>query len=458
MIQLISWTKKILNIKSNNELKKLFIMSLCLFITIGTYTIVRELKDAIFYLIVGKSFFPDVKTLSYFFMIPLVLFYTWLSGKIRKHNLLIFYCLVYGIGGCITAIFLSNPEIGLYNLTSSGNRLFGWIYYIFLEGYSPFIVSLMWAFFNSSSKPNDIKKNYIIATMFSKFGGILTSYFAWIFMSKQFIYLHSFSDVQCYVWLTVITFGIILLMPILILYLVKTVPEHELYGYTDEIEHNTINDNNKKKSSSFGLSELIKSPYVIGMFGMVFFWEVVNVIFNFMRLNIGFDCSDGIADFSAFLFKNIMYSHIIGLVIVVFGTSFFINIFGEKISLIMIPISTGLAISSCLLYPTPEMVLFVYSFISALNYSFARPLREALYIPTSKDIQFKTKSWIDGFGSKFSKGIGSIYNKIVINLSSSSSNLIHSMFFSIVIILWIILTYFLGKKWEDAIKKKEIIK
>jgi AAA family ATP:ADP antiporter len=41
-----------------------------------------------------------------------------------------------------------------------------------------------------------------------------------------------------------------------------------------------------------------------------------------------------------------------------------------------------------------------------LTYSLNNPCRDMMYIPTSRDVRFKTKSWVDTFGARGAKGIG----------------------------------------------------
>ena len=449
----IFFMKNFFKIKHRNDIKKMIILGISFFMIIFSYTIVRELKDAVFFLIVGRKYIPDVKMLSNFFMIPLALFYGWLSTKIKRQNLLIFYCIIYGIGGLIAAYFLIHNSIGLINKISNPYRIFGWIFYLFIEGYSPFIVSVMWAFLNSISHPENVKNSYVVVTIFSKTGGVISALLAWLFMSRKFTFGLNISDEASYSFLMIISSIALLIVPIFIYFLLKIIPESSLNGYSDDIEKKE----NLKENKSSGFFEIFKYPYVIGIFGMLFFWEIVNVVFNLMRLNIGFADSEGIAEFSAFLYKNIMYSHIVALLMAIFGTSSLVNMLGERISLMLIPVLIGGALFTCFIFKTSTLVIFTYAFMRAINYAFAYPLREALYIPTSKNIQFKTKSWIDSFGSKFAKACGSFYNKAILCIPFASTNIFQNIFFGIIISSWVVLTYFLGKRWEKAIKNKEII-
>ena len=59
----------------------------------------------------------------------------------------------------------------------------------------------------------------------------------------------------------------------------------------------------------------------------------------------------------------------------------------------------------------PDIQLMWLSFgaviiIKGLNYALNVPSKEVLYIPTSKDVKFKAKGWIDAFGNRTTKLLG----------------------------------------------------
>lgn len=442
--------------KYSYELLKLITLGLSIFLVMGSYTIFKELKDSIFMITVGAKYLPDVKTISLLIMIPMVLFYGWLSQKIKRETLLICCLIFYGIGGLIATFFICHDTIGLYNTVADKSRLFGWFFYLFLEGCSPFLVSAIWSFFNSISHPQDIKDSYIKMTVMSKLGGILFAGAAFIY--NTYFFTNTLScEVNQYSSIMLFASISILLVPFLVLLLVYNSDKNDLKGYSDDIADTIIKPQIITKNEFFGLTALLKNPYILGIFGMTFFWEVINVIFNNLRLNIAFSEATSLCGITAILYKNILFMHIFGLLFVLLGTRNIIQYCGERMALLLIPIVTGSAIIVFLIYPTTNMIFVTYLIIRAINYTLTFPIREALFIPTTKDIQFKTKSWIDSFGQKFSKGCGSMYNKSIQLFSLYASYYIQIGFFAVLIFLWTIMSYYLGKKWEKVIKNKEII-
>jgi AAA family ATP:ADP antiporter len=457
--------KNFLHIYSSDDLIKLIALALCFFIVMGSHTLIKEMKDAVFMIIVGKKYIPDIKVLSWFFMIPLVFIYSWIASRVSRHWIIVIYSLIYGLGGIVLSYFLANPEIGIYNKISDPSRLFGWIFYLFFEGHYPFTVGILWTFLSSVSQPKDVRSTYMIITIATKLGGMFFAAIAWFIASKSIYFGISNQDISSYV--IIMNFASIstLIIPVLIWYLIFNVSEKNLLGYSYQQKNKNENesfceDKNKNIASGngSGFMLLLKNPYVLGIFGMTFFWEVVNVIFNYMRLGIALSKgSDSLTGITAFLYRDVFFMHTIGLFIVLIGTSSIVRIFGERVAIILIPILIGISISIFLCFKTAAVFVPIYMFMRAFHYAFEKPLDESLYIPTSKEIQFKSKSWIDSFGSKLSKGFGAIYNKLFQFIPLAIASSIQVFFFVFVIFSWTFLAYFLGKKWKDSVDNKKII-
>jgi AAA family ATP:ADP antiporter len=432
---------------------KIVLLGLYFFFVFGAYTILKDLKDSIFMITVGARYIPQVKTISLFLMIPLVMIYGYLSIRIKRKNLLIFYASLYGFGALVMSYFLGHPTIGLANTIADPWRIFGWVSYLFLEGASPFLVSLSWSFLSSISFPDDVKKTYLLMTVMSKIGGAVFAFAGWLFSSNIYTFGLSCNDVAMYSFLMKLAGGSILLLPIILFVMYSVLPKKLLVGYNKEGELRR----NEGDSDAFGLMTLLKNSYVIAIFGMVFFWEIINFIFNNLRLNVAFQSSESIGQISSYLFQSTMLMHIIGMVFVLFGTTFFVRKFGERVALLLIPLLTGITIFVFIFIKNPFLINIFYPFLGAINYSLSRPIRESLFIVTSKKIQFSTKQWIDSFGQKFSKSCGSLYTMLLHYVPKTFAYNFQISFFVVLFSLWLLLSWRLGKQWEEAVKNNKII-
>lgn len=447
------------------EFRKILILAVCFFFAIGGYTIVHELKDFVFVSIVGLPWVNLAKIISVIVLIPLVFIYSRLVDLLRRHQLIYLYVTAYAVGGLICAYFLGHPTIGLPNAQADGGRWFGWIFYFFLEGYMPFVVSLLWAFVSTVIRSDEVKNGYVIITASSKVGGALAAGAAWFFLLRQDSPFALFSYVASYQFLLIIASGLLLCVPFIIYYLMRVIPASHLHGY--EAAYRLEKEMSKKEQTAgfkgtiqgmfAGLWLLLRYPYTLGIFGMIAFWEVINVIFNYIRLTVGQASTHSGCEFGAYLFQQMCFMHLVGFFVVIIGTKTFIEWFGERRSLIAVPLLLGTVISYYLVVQTAVAATICYVVMRAIHYAFAYPLSESLYIPTTKAVRFKTKSWIDGFGAKLSKTFGSFYNIVISNVAASSLFLVHAVFFVGIIGLWMTMAHFLGKRFEKAIEKDEVI-
>lgn len=202
---------------------------------------------------------------------------------------------------------------------------------------------------------------------------------------------------------------------------------------------------------------LINSPYALGMFSIHFFYELVSQVFGYQRICIASAQSCNASSMSSFLFLTTFMMHLLGFVISVFGTRKLIETFGEKICLMMVPAINFLLFIYFMIFYTPFSFIVASVVTKAVHYAFSYPLKESLYIPTVKEIKFKTKSWIDTFGQKFARAAGSTFNDLVRRYGSSVLFSANLTFFGLTTGMWLIVAYFLGKRYETAIANNEVI-
>lgn len=446
---------------------KLLLLSTTFFLVIGAYTLVRELKSSIFVSICGKEHVPILRIAVLFGLIPAILFYSFLVSKLRRYQLLYVYCLFYGIAALVCIYLVGHPTIGLPNTEASPYRIFGWLFYFLIEGFSPFVVSVFWAFANSVYNPEEAKDNYALIVTGSKFGGMLTAGSSWFLFSY---YSGSegrvLSDVATHQLLLAAFAFLTLLVPVVLYYLVKKVPGRYLHGYEAVYQFEKKKEKEERKvhglikwvqSMFSGITMLVKYPYVLGIFGMLFFYEVVSTVLSYHRICVAHDAGGDICGMSLFLFRGAFIQHLFGLFISYLGTRTLLHRFGERVCLLLIPAITFVVVLYFTLSYTDFAVQLALIALQALNYAFAQPVRESLYIPCVKDMKFKSKSWIDAFGSRFAKSVGSGFNKVAISYGPSFFFVMHSMFFSVIVLLWFATAYILGKRYERAIKNNEVI-
>lgn len=440
------------------ERTKLFLVSTIFTLIITAYTICKEMKDVVFVEIVGADYVPKAKIAALIILIPAILFYSFLVNKVRRYQVLCFYAIAYGVLGLVFAFLLGHPTIGIQNTATGPHRLFGWIFYFFIEGYSPFIVSVAWAFANTVFSPKEARDGYAFLVASSKLGGVLSAGFGWYMLSHAL--MGSLAKQQLLLLLPSL---VLLLVPLAVLLLLKKVPSEQLHGYEAAYEYQKEADKQQKKPGVFaGLLLILRTPYVFGIFGIIFLYEVVNAVLSFLRIIYAQGSSGGDIDqFSSKLFAMAFGYHLVGFCIALFGTQALLRRLGERRCLILVPIVVGLLIGAFLLIGTFAAFTFAFISMRAINYGFFYPVRESLYIPTVKAIKFQSKSWIDAFGVKLAKTSGASFNDFAQFMLRYGGlgifQILNGAFFAIVIGAWIVVAYLLGKRYVTAIENNEVI-
>jgi len=443
-----------------HERLKLFLLTVAFFFVIAAYTIAKELKDSIFVAIVGQLYLPAAKLWTMVALVPAILLYAKLVDKMRRYHLLAFYSSAYALLGLVFAYFLGHPTIGIPNTDTNPYRIFGWVVYFFVEGYSPFVVSVFWAFANSINDPESAKKNYGLMVSGSKLGGMLSAGLAWMILANigPFKTL-AVTDTSKHQLLLGISSALLAVVPFVIFYLQRTVSGRYLHGY--EAAYKVEKQRSKEGESSTGVlagfKMLVKYPYVFGIFCIILFYEMIHTVLSFQRVTIARQGAESVAQVSSFLFKIVFVTHFIGFFISLIGTRYLLKRFGEKLCLMFVPVSTVLAFLYFKISGTQIAFLGFYVAIRSINYAFSYPVRESLYIPTVKEIKFKSKSWIDAFGTKFAKFSGMFFNYITYGWSPGAFAQAQTGFFSLVMGVWFVAAYMLGLRFERAIFNNEVI-
>ena len=442
------------------ERLKIIFLGLIFFCVVGGYTIAKELGGSIFIATVGEEYVPWADILAMLILIPALFLYAKLVDKVRRYQLLAGYSLFFGILGLIFAYFIGHTQIGISNTDLSPYRFFGWLFYVFVAGYSPFVVSVFWAFANSVSSPDEAKKNYAYIVSGSKLGGMISSGLAWfLFSSNNSLEGGIFTDAAIHQIVLAVSSLMLIIIPGMVFLFMKYVPGHYLHGYEAVYQ---VEKQKKKKGKTetgifAGLVLLLRYPYVLGIFSMVYFYEFIAKVLSYLRLSVAHSYAESVAGVSGYLFKTIFFTHALGFLISVFATRLLLRSLGVRICLLLIPLSIGATLLCFMVNSTPFTLMIAFGVLRAINYAFGWPVRENLYIPTVKEIKFKSKSWIDAFGSKFAKANGSAFKIFVSRVGEPFILSTYSFFFAGVISLWFLAAFLLGKRFDRIVRKNEVI-
>jgi hypothetical protein len=102
------------------------------------------------------------------------------------------------------------------------------------------------------------------------------------------------------------------------------------------------------------------------------------------------------------------------------------------------------------------VIFTLVSLLKALTYSLDDPVKELLYIPTSNNIKFKAKAWIDVFGARLAKGLGSVITRLSYGDSHKLKKIAEIPTITISILL-IIIAWLAGIQFDKNISENIIV-
>lgn len=450
---------------SPQELRKFSLLSYIAFLIIGAYWLLRILKTTIFFKMAfpevlgwlpnqGRLLQPTAKFWSIFVVIALVLVYSKLVDLFKKHQLFYIICSFYAIiFGFTTGVLFLSEVYGIAAVGKIPLAAAGWLSYFAIESFGSLAVALFWSFTSSITDTESAKHGYPFIFTIMQVGAIIGSS------------IMLFSPHIGTLWpvLAGATITVSLVIP-LVMYFMRVIPASQMVG-------NKLAESTEKKKDGFlkgfvsGLMILVTRPYMMGIFVVSTFYEVIGQVLDYqMKANADtiFQSAAAFGQFEAIFGVT---SNVASFIISFLGTSYIIKKLGIRTSLFVYPLVTAtiLATIFSVFYfgmPHPITLLWLifagYALIKALGYAVNNPIKEILYIPTSKDVKFKAKGWSDMFGGRFSKGAGAqITNAFKHNLPDL---MIYGTIISTGLIgVWMVAALYVGFKNQQLIKDNKII-
>ena len=447
------------------EYKKFRLLGVVFFLLIGTYWLLRLLKQAIFFKVAfpvslgwwpdaGADLQPTAKKWSVFIVLLLVLVYSKLVDKFKRHQLFYILCTFYASIFLAVGLVIFVSEV--YGPRAVGRDLLaltGWVSYYAIESFGSLIVALFWAFTNSITDNEKAKEGFPLVVGLGQIGAIIGS--SMLILSP---YIGVF-------WPLLFGSSILVALVIpLIRHFINTTPKEHLVGYKAAAKSNDQKEGPIKSFFS-GLILLLTRPYLFGILVISTFYELVSQIVEYqMNKQAGkiFHSDTLFAQFEGFYGVCI---NSLSLLIALLGTRYILQRLGVRIGLLIYPVSFALLITGLMIYYTygapAAMNLLLVTFIAmvlvkALGYAVNNPTKEMMYIPTSKNAKFKTKSWIDTFGARFAKAGGASINDV---LKGNMHDLVvyGNLFGLLFIFVWIFVAIYVGIKNRKLVAEGKVV-
>jgi ATP:ADP antiporter, AAA family len=445
--------------ESRDEILKFVKLAAVFFFVIGVYWGMRPLKDSLFMRVVGADWLPYAKMVSLCVIIPLVIVYTKLVDVFPRHK--IFYVLLTGYG--IIALLFSyafTQVVDLKTVVASSSNILGWVWYVYVESFGSLVVALFWAFTTDITKPESAARGFPLIAMFGQIGNI----FGPLMLRADRFGFSTSGPVVAVIGFFMIVTGLVMW------YFVKTTPKSQLIGY--EAAEDIEKKHQEEPGFLDGLKLLFSHGYLLAITGIIIFYEVVVTILDFFFKSTAADhFKTTVApeifekSLSNYLSNYAVWTGIVAALCVLLGINNIQRKLGTVASLLLLPVLMAIAVLTLRLNPTLSVAMVLMVFAKAVNYALNQPTIKQLYIPTTKDTKYKAQTWIEMFGSRGSKAIGSGVNALrapLIGTMGSTAGV--AMFVALssglsfgLIGVWFFVGIYLAKKYNTAIKENKVV-
>ncbi|MBT3456104.1 hypothetical protein HN446_03515 [bacterium] len=431
---------------TKDELKKYILLGIVFAFIIGTYWTLKPLKEAIFGSIVGSgSWLARVKIVSVLFLLPLVAIYGKLIERFARDRMFYLMGFVFAFFMVVWGIFFALPEFGLSNTVASPWRISGWLWYVFVESFGSLMVALFWAFMTDISDPKSAKYGFPLVVLIGQIGGILGPRF----LSRIPLILGT-NNAPLIAFCSLL----VLSMMLLIFIFMKVTPAYLLEGF-EEVKKKQ----KRKKSPGFfnGLKLLLDHKYLLGIFAVLAFFEIISTFieFNFQVAVMNIFTSD--VSRSIYLSNWGSTVNLVTFLCLFFGINNIQRWLGIRFALVLVPFLLFLTVFAFKYSAHVDVLFWLMVVAKSINYALNGPTLKQLYVPTTKDVKYKSQAWIETFGSRGAKASSSGLNAFreFIGVSAYFAMAIYLSFG--LLFGWLFIALFLGKKYNEAISSNEVV-
>lgn len=400
---------------------------------IGIYWALRSVKDPVFAALVGIERQPMAKLLSLTVMLPIVMIYSKLVDRYHKEKLFYILSSVYALIFVGSSFLLRSSTWGLGVTEPGFSNYLGWVFYVSIESFGSLLVALFWAYATTVSSEAEGKQSFPLIIFLAQLGAILGP--------------------------TAVTFAPHFGIPNLVLacgLLIAVVPlvighyAHH-YGHAPD-KHRTVSAE-KDSGMLAGLRVLLSSKYVLGIFAVSTLHEIVVTVMDFQMKLLASSTYPRPEDFANFMGHYGQAVNGFALLWAITGSSFIIRFLGVRFALAIYPLLVIALVTLVYLEPTLWVIFACLVVFKVLNYTLNNPTKELLYIPTSVDVRFKAKAWIDTFGSRSFKGIGSAFTNVYRQAFTELTR--YGFVFSLAVIaVWLYAALSVGRSYRELSDQK----
>ena len=206
-----------------------------------------------------------------------------------------------------------------------------------------------------------------------------------------------------------------------------------------------------------GLKLLLTHKYLLGIFSLIAFFELIVTVIEFNFKSMVFSEFIDAAAAAEYLSDYGAAVNAVAFFCLLFGINNIQRKLGLGVALAFVPVAVGVAVISFKFFPELNMLFYLMVGAKAVSYAVNGPAIKQLYIPTSKEVKYKSQAWIETFGSRGAKASASVAN-LSKGVLGFATYLTITVCFSLgLAAVWFFVALVLARRCNEAIAKKELV-
>jgi AAA family ATP:ADP antiporter len=420
-----SLIRKIVDIRSDDELRGLLWGTAYGFFIMFSYYILRAVRDEISS--ADRGNLQILWTAVFFVMLLAVPLYSWVASRwsrgifVPLANRFFIACLV-GFWLCLAFL----PE--------SARPWIDRVFYVWTSVFALFVVTVFWGFMADCFTNSQGKRLFAFIAMGSSIGAMVGS---------------------------TVTATLAELLPTFSLLLIACVPL-EVASWCALVLHRRfdtgdvqVEDGAAKSiegNAWSGMKAVFASPYLLGIAGFIALMTFVSTMLYFQQANLIYEAFSDRGERTAFYAKIDLAVNVLTIIFQVYLTARIVKWLGVGLALALVPIAMTAGFLALGLYPTLAVLVVVQVIYRAGRYGVTKPAREMLWTVLGREEKYKAKPFLDAAVYRGGDLVsGWIYTGLAaIGLSIGAIALVAAPVAGV----WALLAVRLGKR-EEALARHE---
>lgn len=409
---------------------------------LGCYWMLRTMKNALFMELVGPHYLPQAKLASMvFLLVTLVLYGKGVDWLGKRRLLAVLYALYAVLFAVMTYFFQQGAQ--------SHHLTLGWGFYLSIESFGSLGISHLWSLaVNATTDPEVAARRFPMLAVGGQIGACTCT----------FLLARSAEHGQLVPLLYLAVF-LIAVAPMLTFYWLQSNHIRDQVGEPERGEPGALgsaSDSHRKETGLWeGLRLVMTRPYLVAILWSVVAYELVGTYLDYQMNSKAHETLVSLEKVTAFLATYGFAANLLSFVFALTGTSWLVRNWGLSRCLVIYPSILCLVVLGAASWPTLWVFFSAQIALKGAAYGFNKPCLELVYVPTSDDIQFKAKSWIDTAGSRGGKALGSVMNANLLYYAPAALVWGGASICLVFLSIWIPVSRRLGRRYEQLLATGE---